>query len=142
MPKWTFHVYTVSWEKCEKHILKTHSRHKFLNSSSIGVAPNTQATYVRNKNRNIQGRLYTINVVKVISIPKGTVLKERICLICGSKFFPFREVPIMKRGAIKRITACSNSLPLMCVTFSAFWLRHWFKYILPIKLITNYSEPL
>ena len=59
-------IHCVLGKKCEKHILKTHSRQKFLNSSSIGVAPNTQATYVRNKNSNIQGRLYTINVVKVI----------------------------------------------------------------------------
>ena len=69
----------------------------------IGVAPITQITHVRNRNSNIQGRSPNVKIL----LP-----------------FPLREVPILKRDAIKRITACSSSLPLMCVTFSSFRLSH------------------
>ena len=46
---------------------------------------------MRNKNSNIQGRLP--NVVKVILYHKE--------LPFGSKFFPLREVPILKSDAIE-----------------------------------------
>ena len=52
---------------------------------------------------------------------KELLLKEKIC--------SHREVPIMKRDAIKRTTACSSSHSLMCVTFSAFWLPHWVWFV-------------
>ena len=57
-------------------------------------------THVRNKNSSIQGR--SPNVVKVIKYPyhKKLLLKERI-RPSGSKFFPLREVPIMKRDVIE-----------------------------------------
>ena len=46
----------------------------------------------------------------------------------GKNSFPLganREVPILKKGTqLKKITACFSSLPLMCVTFSTYWLRH------------------
>ena len=64
-------------------------------------------------------------MVKVIFHTKRNFSKRKEFAPFGSKFFPFREVPIMKRDAIQRITAFSSSLPLMCVNFSAFWLRHW-----------------
>ena len=57
-------------------------------------------------------------MVNVISIPKGTALKGKEFAPCASIFFPFRDVPIMKRDAIKRITASSSSLHSMCVTFT------------------------
>ena len=52
----------------------------------IGVAHITQVTHVRNKNSYIQGR--SLNVIKVI-----------FNTIRNSKFFPLREVPILKRDA-------------------------------------------
>ena len=52
----------------------------------VGVASITQYTHVPNRNNNTQGR--SPNVVKVI-FPTS-----------GSKFFPLREVPILKKGAI------------------------------------------
>ena len=53
---------------------------------------------MRNKNSNIQGR--SSNVVKEISIPQGTALKGKFAPL-GSKFFPLRAIPILKRGAIE-----------------------------------------
>ena len=38
----------------------------------------------------------------------------------GSKFFSLRKVPNLKRGQLKRITAHSSSLPLMCIALSVF----------------------
>ena len=51
--------------------------------------------HVRNKNSNIQGR--SLNVIKVIyhTIRNGS----------GSKFFPLREVFILKGTKLKRIIA-------------------------------------
>ena len=56
-------------------------------------------TNVRNKNSNIQGR--SPNVVKVIfqTIRNCSIRKE--FAPSGSEFFPLREVPILKRGAIE-----------------------------------------
>ena len=61
--------------------------------------------HMRNKNSNIQGRLS--NVVKVIfhdirncSKKKEFAPREEFAP-SGSEFFPFREVPIMKRDPIE-----------------------------------------
>ena len=63
-------------------------------------------------------------MVKVFSIPKGTALKGKNSLPLGANSF-LGEVLILKRDAIEENQCCSSSLPLMCVTFSVFWLRHW-----------------
>ena len=55
----------------------------------------------------------------------------------GSKFFPLREVSICKGRQLKRITACSSSLPLVCVTFPAFWLCHW---LIWVKVMTSTAK--
>ena len=60
-------------------------------------------------------------MVKVIFHTKEATLWE--------KFFPLREVPILKRAQLKRITAKFSNLPLMWASFSVFWLPHWLLYI-------------
>ena len=113
-----------------------YSAYTYINMScnkidTLGVAPITQFTHLHNKNSNTQGS--SSKVVKVIFHTKRNCSYRKEYAPCGSKFFPLREVPIMKRDAVKRITACSNSLTLVCVTFSAFWLRPWIRsYHTPI----------
>ena len=65
--------------------------------TKIGVAPITQCTHVCSKNSHIQGRSH--NVVKVIyhTIKNCSLRKE--FAPSGSKFFPLRAVPILKRDA-------------------------------------------
>ena len=53
---------------------------------------------MRNKNSNIQGRSF--NVIKVIFHTIGTAHMKEFAP-SGSKFFPLREVPILKREAIE-----------------------------------------
>ena len=70
----------------------------FLSLNLIGiivVAPITQVTQVRNKNSAIHGR--SLNVIK------GIFHAMRNCSFApsGSKFFPLREVPFLKREAIE-----------------------------------------
>ena len=67
-----------------------------MNIKSFIVAP---IMHMRNKNSNIQGR--SPNVVKVIfhAIRNCSYKKEFAPFV--SKFFPLREVPIMKRDAIE-----------------------------------------
>ena len=63
----------------------------------------------------------------VIDFPyhKELLLKKEFAPF-GSKFFPLSEVPILKRMQLKRITACSSSHPLMCVTLqsSSYATKH------------------
>ena len=54
---------------------------------------------VRNKNSNIQGR--PPNVVKVIFHLIRNCSKRKEFALSGSKFFPLREVPTLKRDAIR-----------------------------------------
>ena len=63
------------------------------------MAPITQFTHVRNNNSNIQAR--SQNVIKVIfrAIRNFSLGKE--IAPSGSKFFPLREVPILKRDTIE-----------------------------------------
>ena len=63
-------------------------------------------------------------MVKVISYTIRNCSIRKEFAPSGSKFFLLREVSIWKGGQLKRVTACSSSIPLMCVTFSAFRLRH------------------
>ena len=67
----------------------------------IGVEPIMQVTHSHmvNKNSNIQGR--SLNVIKVIfnTIRNCSLRKE--FAPSGSKFFPLREVPILKRDSIE-----------------------------------------
>ena len=56
-------------------------------------------THFYNKNSNIQGRLS--NVVKVISQTRRNCSKKKEFNPSASKFFPLREVPILKRNAIE-----------------------------------------
>ena len=87
----------------------------------IGVAPITHPTC--NTNSNIQG--WSLNVVKVIFHTLRNCSHRKEFAPSGSKFFPLREVPILKRGAIEENHCLIQySLPLVCVTRSAFWLRH------------------
>ena len=59
--------------------------------------------HMPNKNSNIQGR--SPNVVKSdFPYHKELLLKEKFAP-SGSKFFPLREVPILKRDTIERIPA-------------------------------------
>ena len=81
----------------------------------IAVAPITQLHMCVIKKSNIQGRSPTHNVLKVIF---HTILWEQILSFKRSSHFE-------KGRNWKGITAWSSSLPLMYVTFSAFWLRHW-----------------
>ena len=46
----------------------------------------------------------------------------------------------MKSDAIKRITSCSIRLPLMCVTFLAFWLRHCQKPSAAVGSVVNLGD--
>ena len=66
-------------------------------------------THMRNKNSNIQGKSF--NVINVIfhTIRNSSCRKE--FAPSGSKFFPLREVPILKGTQLKRIIAASSSLP-------------------------------
>ena len=63
---------------------------------SIGVAPITQVTHVRNKDSKIQGR--SLNVIKVIF---HTIKNAHNSLPLGANSFPLREVPILKRDEIE-----------------------------------------
>ena len=81
-----------------------------------------EVRHMRNKNSSIQGR--SPYVVKVIFHTIRNCSLRKDFAPSGSKFFPLREVPICKRMHMKRITAWSSSLSLVCVTFSAIWLRH------------------
>ena len=77
---------------------------------SIGVAPITQVTHVRNKNSNTQVR--SLNAIKMIShtIRNCSQMKEFAPFVC--KLFPLIEVLLEKR-----IIAWSSSLPLMSIYF-------------------------
>ena len=79
-----------------------HMRFSFL---TIGVAP---ITHMGNKNSNIKGR--SPYVVKVIShIIRNCSKRKEFApswrknefAPSGSKFFPLREVPILKRDAVE-----------------------------------------
>ena len=61
----------------------------------IAVAPITQVTQVHNKNSAIYGR--SLNVIKVIF----HTMRNCSFAPSGSKFFPLREVPFLKREAIE-----------------------------------------
>ena len=74
-------------------------------------------THLQNKNSSIQGRSPV--VVKLIF---HTI---RNCSSSGSEFFPLEEIPILNRGAINE----NGSLPLMCVTFSPFWVARCLCYV-------------
>ena len=65
---------------------------------SIGVAPITQYANVRNKNSNTQGS--SPYVVKVIFHTLRNCSYKKKFVPSGSKFFPLREVPILKRDTI------------------------------------------
>ena len=54
---------------------------------------------MRNKNSNIQGR--SLNVIKVIFHTIRNCLLRKEFAPSGSKFFPLREVPILKSDAIE-----------------------------------------
>ena len=56
-------------------------------------------THVGNKNSNIQGR--SPYVVKVIFLAIRNCSERKEFATSVSKFFPLREVPIMKRGAVE-----------------------------------------
>ena len=79
---------------------------------------------MRNKIWNNQGR--SPNVVTVVfSYHKELLLKERIRSL-WEQILSFKRSSHFEKGwYLKRISAWSSSLPLWCVTFSAFWLRHW-----------------
>ena len=66
---------------------------------------------------------------------KELLLKERIRSL-WEQILSFKRSAYFGKGTqLKIISACSSSLPLMCVTFSAFWLRHW-SCLLKEKIIT------
>ena len=65
----------------------------------IGVTPFTQVTHARNKNSNIQGR--SLKVIKVIFHTIRNCSLRNEFAPSGNKFFPFREVPTLKREAIE-----------------------------------------
>ena len=54
---------------------------------------------MHNKNSNIQGR--SLNVIKVIFHTARNCSERKECATSGSKFFPLREVPTLKREAIE-----------------------------------------
>ena len=63
--------------------------------SSIGVAPVMQYMHARNRNSNTQGS--SPNVVKVVFYTLKNCSLRKEFAPSGSKFFPLRELPIMKR---------------------------------------------
>ena len=63
-------------------------------------------------------------MVKVIFHAIKNCSKRKEFAPSGSKFFPFREVPIMKRDAIGENHGLIQSSPFDVRNFSAFWLRH------------------
>ena len=65
---------------------------------------------MRNKNSNIQGRS------RDFPCHKELLLKVRICS-SGSKFFPLREFPIMKRDAIEENHCLVQLSPFDVLTF-------------------------
>ena len=65
----------------------------------IGVATITQVMHVRNKNSNIQGR--SLNALKAILHTIKNCSERKEFAPSGSKFFPLREVPILKRDVIE-----------------------------------------
>ena len=83
------------------------------------------------KNRNI------ISKMRRSKVTDYAALKERIRSL-WSKFFPLREVPIWKGTQLKRVIAWSISLPLICVTFSAFWLRRCKHYHIHIPVWSEF----
>ena len=64
----------------------------------ISVAPITQYTHVRNKNSNTQGS--SPYVVKVLFHTLRNCSLRKEFAPSGSKFFPLREVSILKRDVI------------------------------------------
>ena len=76
-------------------------------------------THVRNKNNNIQGR--SPNVVKVIFHATRNCSNRKEFAPIGSKFFPFREVPILKRDAIE--------VNHYLVQYSPFVVRNFFSVL-------------
>ena len=95
----------------------------------IGVAPITELrTYVIKKG-HIQWR--SPKVVSDFPYLKELLLKERIRSLWEQTLSCKRSSHFEKGTQLKRITACFSSLPLMCVTFSVFWLHHCFGSRIP-----------
>ena len=65
----------------------------------IGVAHIMQVTHMGNKNSNIQGR--SLNVIKETYHTIRNCSQRKELAPSGSKFFPLREVPILKRDAVE-----------------------------------------
>ena len=70
---------------------------------------------MRNKNSNIQGR--SPNVVKVIFHTIRNYSYGKEFAPRGSKFFPLREVPILKRDAIEENHCMVQYSPFDVLTF-------------------------
>ena len=91
-------------------------------------------THVCNKNSTIKRR--SPNVVKWFWYHKELLLKERIRSLREQILSFKKKFPYWKGMQLKRITAWSGSLPLMCLTFSALWLRHcWILISLSTSMI-------
>ena len=80
-------------------------------------------THVRNKNSKIQ--VSPPNVVKVIFHALRICSKRKEFAPSGRKSFPL----FWKGTPLKRITAWSSSLPLMCVFFQRSGVCHWYDLI-------------
>ena len=104
-----------------QHVFWMRNKKLFLVHILIGIA---SIKHIRNKISNTHG--WSPNVVKMIFHTLMNCFNRKEFAPYGSKFFPFREVPILKRDVIleNHCFKWYSSLPLMCVTFSAFQLRH------------------
>ena len=76
-------------------------------------------TNVRNKNSNVQGRSKSD-----FPYHKDLLLKGKNSLHLGAKFSFKRSSHFVKGRNWRESLIDHSSLPLMCVTFSAFWMRH------------------
>ena len=73
------------------------------------------------KNSNFQGR--SPYVVKWFSMLLETTLKGKNSLLLGANSYLQEKFPLWKGTQPNWMTASCSSLPLIYVTFSAFWLR-------------------
>ena len=64
---------------------------------SIGIAPIVQVTHMRNKNSDIQGRSFNVLNCDFPYYRELLIFRKEFAP-SGSKFYPLREVPILKKG--------------------------------------------
>ena len=115
--KW-FTVITWVWSRAE-FSLDTETRRQSVET----ICLSTETSLNLNSNRKWLVCCQNTYVFKLQTLGANS-LKGKNSLPLGANSFLFEKFPFWKRTQLKRTTARSSSLPLMCVTFSALWLRH------------------